>query len=286
VTRWGFAFLALWATGCLTVDSFFFQPSTPTDGYDFESGTDGDLDGSLTDPHPSTIDAAHRTEGFEDTPHGRVHWVFARQDGPADAVLYSHGNADHLGRYWDRVERLYALGVHVLIYDYPGYGLSEGEPSEEGTFDAAQVALERLAGQPDVERVFLYGYSLGGAPTYEMAARSERGDAPTIEAVISEAAWCSVEDLLQDGAQVNVPGHYATRLHMDSCARVAELERTPLLLMHGTEDGTITVRHMDLLVRSADGLEVRAERVEGATHNDLPNVAADYDDWVRAHLAR
>jgi len=284
VTRWLCVALALSASGCLTVDGFFFRPSEPTDGYDFESGDDPDLDGSLTDPHPSTIGPAQRVEGFEDSPHGRIHWIFARQDGPADAILYSHGNSDHLGRYWDRVERLHALGFHVLIYDYPGYGLSEGEPSEAGTFDAAQVALERLAAQPDVERIALYGYSLGGAPTYEMAARSERGEAPEVFAVASEAAWCSVQDLLQDGAQVNVPGHYATRLTMDSCARVAELERLPLLILHGTEDSTITVRHLDLLAGSARGLEVRTERVEGASHNDLPNVAEGYDGWILEHF--
>ena len=109
----------------------------------------------------------------------------------------------------------------MLIYDYPGYGRSDGEPSERGIFDAAQAALETLDAQPEVQRVWLYGYSLGGAPTFELAARSERGEAPRVEGVMTEAAWCSAEDLLQDGALVNVPGHFGTRLVMDSCARAS-----------------------------------------------------------------
>lgn len=278
--RWLAPILALALGGCITVDGFFFNPSG-SDGYDFDSGEDPELQGELTDLHPSLIDAEHRLEGFEDTERGRVHWVLAQRDGATDAILYSHGNTANVGRYWDRVERLWGLGFTVLIYDYPGYGLSEGEPGEEAVFVAAQVALERLAAQPEVERVWLYGYSLDSAPSFELAARAERGDAPEVTGLITEAAWCSVEDLLQDGASVSVPGHFATDLVMDSCARASELERVPILLMHGTEDRVIEPRHATLLERAAADVDVTVRRVEGAVHVDVPLVAgADYDAWI------
>ncbi len=276
-----FAAAALALGGCVTVDGFFFNPSS-SDGYDFDSGGDPDLQGELTDLHPSTIDAAHRTEGFVDTAHGRVHFVLARQDRDADAILYSHGNTGNLGLYWDRVERLYALGFHVMIYDYPGFGLSEGSPGEPEVFAAAQAALERLSEEPGVGRRWLYGYSLGGAPTYELAARADRGEAPEVAGLMSEAAWCSAEDLLQDGAGVRVPGHFATRLALDNCARAAELTGGRVLMMHGEEDRIIEVRHVALLSEAAAALEPRVERVEGAGHTDLPLIAGDaYDGWIR-----
>jgi dienelactone hydrolase len=67
-----------------------------------------------------------------------------------------------------------------LIYDCPGYGRSSGSPSEEGIFAAAQAALQHLVTLPDVDadRVLLMGYSLGGGPTYELASRSARREAP------------------------------------------------------------------------------------------------------------
>lgn len=268
--------------GC-TVDGLFFNP-TSVDGYDFDSGEDPSLEGELTALHPSLIDAEHRREGFAATNAGDVHWVFARRDGATDAILFSHGNTGNLGLYWDRVERLWELGFHVLIYDYPGYGRSEGEPTERGVFDAGQAALEQLAAQPEVSRIWLYGYSLGGAPTYELAARSERGEAPPVAGVMTEAAWCSAEDLLQDGALVNVPGHFGTDLEMDSCARVAELTETPLFLMHGSEDNVIHVRHLTLLERAAANVPARAERIEGAGHIDVPLLAPDYDAWVQEFM--
>ncbi|MFK7989462.1 MAG: alpha/beta hydrolase [Sandaracinaceae bacterium] len=276
------AALALSLSGC-TVDGLFFNP-TPVDDYDFDSGDDPSLDGELTPLHPSLIDAAHRREGFVETDDGAIHWVFAQRDGASDAILFSHGNTGNIGLYWDRVERLWELGFHVLVYDYPGYGRSEGTPSERGVFDAGQAALEQLAAQPEVRRIWLYGYSLGGAPTFELAARSERGEAPVVAGVMTEAAWCSAEDVLQDGALVNVPGHFATDLEMDSCARAAELTETPLFLVHGSEDSVIHVRHMALLQRAATGVTVRSEHVDGAGHTDVPLRAADYDAWVQGFL--
>lgn len=266
-----------WLAGCVPVDSFFFAPER-ADGYDFEN-----VDGELTDPHPSTIGPALRREGFVSTEHGEVHWIFARHPDARDVVLYSHGNSHHIGYYWDRVERLHALGFHVLAYDYPGYGRSEGEPSDEAVYASARAVRRLLDGFEEAEgaRVYAYGFSLGGAPSFELAAAGERGDVPPVDGVIGEAAWCSIEEVLRDGTQVGLQGHYLTDLEMDSCARLADLTSTPVLLMHGTEDAVILVRHSTLLERAADAVPIEVHRVEGATHADLPLVAADdYDRWI------
>jgi hypothetical protein len=273
------ALLALAAGGCVPAESFFFAPER-VDDHDLDH-----VEGDLGEPHPSIIAPADRREGFVETPHGAVHWVFARHPEATDVILYSHGTAVHLGRYWDRVERLWNLGFHVLIYDYPGYGRSEGEPGEAAVLASARAVRERLEGFDEIEgaRVFLYGYSLGGAPSFDLAAAAERGEAPPVDGVIGEAVWCSVEDLFQDAAQVGLPGHYLTDLEMDNCARLAELRDTPVLLMHGTEDAVIPPRHLDLLLEAApEALPVEARRVEGATHEDLPLVAEGYDAWIEA----
>jgi pimeloyl-ACP methyl ester carboxylesterase len=181
---------------------------------------------------------------------------------------------------------LYALGFTVMIYDYPGFGRSEGAPSEEGVFASAQAVLEELASMPELEgtRIWLYGYSLGGAPTFELAARSERGDAPAIAGMITESAFCSVEDLVQDGAEVDVPGSLFTELRLDNCARMHELASTPVMLMHGTDDTTVPIRHLTLLEAAAT-IPLEVHRVEGAGHTNLPAVAgAVYASWIESFV--
>jgi hypothetical protein len=275
---------AVGASACVPVEDFFFRPRAPVDGYDFD-GVDPDLDGHLSEPHPSIVGPEDRREGFLETSHGAVHWVLAVRRGAPAVVLYSHGNAVHLGRYWDRVERLWSLGFHVLVYDYPGYGLSGGEPSEAAVLASARAVRAHLRRLPETAGapVFAYGYSLGGVPTFDLAARGERGAGPPIDGVVAESTFCSIEELLSDNAQVGLPAHFATRLEMDNCAAAATLARTPVLLLHGDRDETVPIRHADLLRRAASGVDAELHRVEGASHRDLPRVAGKrYDAWIAA----
>lgn len=272
---------------CLQVDTFFFA-GQPIDGYRWDEAAP-ELDGDLTDPHPSLVPESDRIEGFARLEDGRaIHWVFAHRPGARTTILYSHGNGPHLGRFWDRVERLWELGYHVLIYDYPGYGRSEGDASEQGLYDAIDAIWDQtLAGLPDADRadVMLYGQSLGGGPTLHLAARTHR-DAIAPRAVIGESIWCSIEALIQDGAFLDLPRELLSHLVIDNCARLSELDSgTPVLLMHGTRDTTVPVRHAHLLEAAAT-FPITVRIVDGAHHTDIPNVAGDdYGAWIAQHDA-
>lgn len=279
------ASLALALGSCLQVDTFFFA-GEPLDGYRWDEAAP-ELDGDLTDPHPSLVPAGDRLEGFATLDDGRaIHWVFAHRPGARTTILYSHGNGPHLGRFWDRVERLWELGYHVLIYDYPGYGRSDGGASEQGLYDAIDAVWDRtLEGLPDVDRadVLLYGQSLGGGPTLHLASRTHR-DPIAPRAVITESIWCSIEALIQDGAFLDLPRELLSHLEIDNCARLSELDHdTPVLLMHGSEDTTVPLRHARLL-EAAARFPITVHVVDGARHADLPTVAGDqYGAWIAEH---
>lgn len=274
------------ASACMPADSLFFRPRQPVDGYDFD-GTDPDLNGHLAPAHPSIVGPEDRIEGFLETEYGLIHWVFAHRPGAREVILYHHGNAIHLGRYWDRVERLWSLGFHVMIYDYPGYGLSTGTPSEESLLASGRAIREHLETLPEAAgaRVFLYGYSLGGVPALDLAARGDHGEGPRAAGVITESTFCSIEEVLHDSTSVGLPGHFATGLVMDNCATAAALDKTPLLVLHGVEDRTVLVRHATLLTEAASRVQTRLHRVNDAGHRDLPRAAGTrYDEWIRAFI--
>src|SRR5262245_13698348 len=79
------------------------------------------------------------------------------------AMLYCHGNAGNLSHrgagvgHWRR-----ELGLPVLIFDYPGYGKSEGRPTEAGCYAAAAAAYDWLVQTQQIPagRLVLYGGSL------------------------------------------------------------------------------------------------------------------------------
>lgn len=265
--------------GCLDLDGSLFQP-TRVAGYDWDSA-DPNLDGELTDPHPSLVPEGDRFEGFVSAAGERIHYVFARRTGATETILYSHGNTDHLGRYWDRVELLWDQGYHVMIYDYPGYGLSSGDPDEAGVYASARAVLAELPAMPgvDMDRLWLYGFSLGGAPTFELATTSE----VAFRGILAESIFCSVEALVHDGAFLDLPRDYLSDIVMDNCDKIARVD-VPVLLMHGLDDGFIVPRHVDMLAAAQPAAVV--QRVPGADHSDLPVVAEDYLTWVDEFLAQ
>ncbi len=300
-------------TACFRVEDFFFA-GRPADAYRWDE-SDPALDGDLSSPHPSLVPAELRDEGFLDAgfldagDEASLHWVFARQpEGETRAtILFSHGNGPGIGRFWDRVEVMWQLGYQVLVYDYPGYGRSSGAASEPALYDAASRMLAMLASRDDVDpsRIVLYGHSMGCAPTFHVAVRSMRGEviarrgdedlAVEAAAVITESGWCSIEEMIRDGAFLDLPAELISRLELDNCARIAELRGVPVMLLHGRRDRVVPIRQLSLLDGAAAESPI-VHRVAEATHVDVsvvgrpwlgsdppmgvPRPSEDYAQWL------
>ncbi|UJR78442.1 alpha/beta hydrolase [Sandaracinus amylolyticus] len=273
---------------CVQIETFFFAGRS-IDAYRWDEAAP-ELDGDLSDAHPSIVPAADRIEGFVSLDDEReVHWVFARRPGATTTFVYSHGNGPHLGRFWDRVERLWELGHHVLIYDYPGYGRSTGESSEAALYESIDAIWEQVVPsipEIDPERTLLYGHSLGGGPTFHLAARAQHASHRP-RGVIAESVWCSIEAQIQEGAFLDLPRELLAHLEIDNCARTAELDAsTPITLLQGTEDDVTSPRQSELIESAATRAPVTRILVEGAHHADLPNVAGDrYREWIDEAVA-
>lgn len=193
---------------------------------------------------------------------GNVAAVHARNPDARYTVLFSHGNAENVAHNFDYIERMRAAGFSVLAYDYSGYGLSTGRPSERGAYadiDAAYDYLTRQAGVPP-ERIILHGRSLGGAVAADLASRRP-------------SAGLVLESTFTSAARVLSP--YPI-LPFDRFRTMAKLPRirVPTLVIHGTRDEVIRFAHGQRLY---DALAVPKQRlwVEGAGHNDLNYVAGD-----------
>ncbi|HEX6910727.1 MAG TPA: alpha/beta fold hydrolase, partial [Longimicrobium sp.] len=104
---------------------------------------------------------------------GTVAAVHLRNPGARHTILFSHGNAENIVQGMDFLAAMRDAGFSVLAYDYSGYGLSTGTPSERAAYGDAEAAydyLVRSAGVPP-QRIILHGRSLGGAVAAELAAR-------------------------------------------------------------------------------------------------------------------
>jgi hypothetical protein len=201
-------------------------------------------------------------------PEGRVEaWLLpAEGDGtPAPVVLFAHGNGELIDDWPVALGRLPELGVALVLVEYPGYGRSEGAPSEGSITRAMRAAYDAVVARPDVdpERVVLYGRSLGGG-----AVATLLGERP-VAALILQSTFTSAADMAWD--LFKVPGFivrdtYPTR---DALERYAG----PTLVIHGRHDEIIPYAHGEALQRAAR----EAELVTYACgHNDCPPSWAEF----------
>jgi fermentation-respiration switch protein FrsA (DUF1100 family) len=169
------------------------------------------------------------------TPAGvRLHAWWCPADGADGAVLYCHGNAGNLSHRGQSVVGMArVLGESVLIFDYPGYGKSEGSPSEAGCYAAADAAYDWLLRVPKVpgERVVLYGGSLGGGVAVDLAARRPH------RALVLARTFTSMPEVGQ-GLYPWLPVRWLMRNRFDNLAKIGKCHR-PVVIASGRVDDLV-----------------------------------------------
>jgi hypothetical protein len=144
------------------------------------------------------------------------------------AVLFCHGNGGNISHRLDKAARLRRTGVSLLFFDYRGYGLSEGAPSEQGTYQDAEAAYQWLL-QRGAKGVVFYGESLGCAVATEMARRH-----PEARGLILESPFTSTVAMAQL-IFPRLPVSWILRYRYDNLAKIPGL-RMPLLILHSPQD--------------------------------------------------
>ena len=152
-------------------------------------------------------------------------------------VLFFHGNAGNISHRLDSLKIFNGLGLSTLIFDYRGYGRSEGAPSEDGTYRDAEAAWRYLTETRKVpdEQIVLFGRSLGGA----VAAHLARQRRP--RALILESVFTSVPDIAAHHYRI-FPVRVLSRFAYDTREFVRTV-RCPVLIVHSRDDDIIPFQH-------------------------------------------
>jgi fermentation-respiration switch protein FrsA (DUF1100 family) len=187
-------------------------------------------------------------------------------------IMYCHGNKWHMDFYWQRAKLLAHTGgklnYGVLMIDYRGYGLSEGEPTENGLYADVDAALAwlKLKGLTK-ERLVLYGFSVGSAPTCELTSKP-RSLAPS--KIILETPFASAEVMANDGSGLNMPASFFTNLKIDNAEEIKTISQ-PLCWIHGTNDNFLGIKtHGEVVYKNHGGTYKEAHRIDGADHGEVP----------------
>jgi uncharacterized protein len=213
------------------------------------------------------------------SPDGRrIHswWLPRRPDAPV--LLMFPGNSGNLSGRGESLLRIgERLDMSVLIFDYPGYGKSEGSPNEPNCYDAAEGAIRWLRDEQQIppERVAFYGESLGGGVATEVAGRYP------CRALILVKTFTSLPAVAKRHYPW-LPCHWLMSNRFDTVSKLAEV-RCPVFVAGATNDQVVPFGHSERLYAAANEPK-RFFRDEGSDHNDqLPDA---FWDELREFLAK
>ncbi len=194
----------------------------------------------------------------------RIHSYFLPASDATRALLFLHGNAGNASHRLPNAAQLAALGTHVLLLDYRGYGLSKGRANEAGVYADARAGLGHLVEQQGLplDRIVVFGRSLGGAVAIDLAAGRE------LAGLILESTFSSAADVA--ASAFGGPFRFLAGRRFDSMEKIPRV-KAPLLFFHGDRDEIVPFELGRRLFDAAPEPKT-FEPIEYAGHNNTVQI--------------
>jgi fermentation-respiration switch protein FrsA (DUF1100 family) len=213
-------------------------------------------------------------------------------------VLFCHGNAGNISDRLDSIEIFHRLGLGILIFDYRGYGESQGTPSETGLYLDTKAAWDYLTGKiisdeetvrgnttsgkntrqifsPD--QIIVFGRSLGGSAASWLAGEA------TPRALVLESSFLSVGDLAASFLPF-LPVKALVGVRHDTVRNLARV-RCPVLIIHSREDELVPFSHGSRLFEKANNPKMFLQ-IEGKHNAGFITDRKRYESGLRSFLAQ
>jgi hypothetical protein len=188
-------------------------------------------------------------------------WFFLQKKG-APVILLCHGNAGNISYWLEQTWLLLKQDLNVFIFDYRGYGRSNGRPSEQGIYQDGLAAFDFLVKEKGIpaNEIIPYGVSLGGAVALEIGLHRP------VRSIILEGAFTSIKDMAR-----NIPPFYPfvpfLPDHYNNLEKIKQI-KVPKLLIHGELDEVVPFKMGKRLFEAAGGVKYFYP-VKNASHNDI-----------------
>lgn len=242
-------------TGC--VDQLFYYPDRVVYG------------------SPADVKLSFREVDFASRDGTRLTgWFIPAVGAATGTVLHFHGNAQNMTAHFGYVDWLPRRGFNVIVFDYRGYGRSDGRPERRGVMDdsLAALALARTLPGVDPGRIVVLGQSLGAVQALVALGHDSPGG---VRAVAADSAFFSYRSIVRDKiAAMPVLSWFKGPLSRivvgdawsagDAVARIAPV---PIVFLHGSADEVIPVDHARRL-HAAAGEPKELWIVDGAGHTE------------------
>lgn len=215
------------------------------------------------DAPPPGLDPVDVTLTSADGTHLHGWWTVPPDWTPErGALLYLHGNGCNLSTLGPcAVVWREQLNVAVLLIDYPGFGHSDGQPSEAGLYAAGDAAYDWLVNEQKVPatRLLIHGLSLGGGVAVDLAARRPH------RALLLSSTFASFPDEAQAVVPF-IPCKWLAHNQFRNLDKIAHIT-TPIFIAHSTTDPLIPFSHGERLYAAATSEHKHFLPIENGPHD-------------------
>ena len=184
---------------------------------------------------PGIVGLDYEEVYFKTDDNKRLHGWFIPNDDARFTIIFTHGNAGNISHRIEKIDMLHRLGLGIFIFDYRGYGKSEGRPSEKGLYKDVEAAYKYLTKKRGIsgEDIIAYGESMGGVVAIHLAHKAN------VRAVITEEAFTSIRDMART-AYPFLP-HFIFSSRFDALPKIKDVEAAKLII-HSIGDEIVPFR--------------------------------------------
>lgn len=175
-------------------------------------------------------------------------------------IIFCHGNASDIFHVTDYMKILANnLNVYVVAYDYPGYGISTGDPTENGCYESMESIVDYVKNIINIkeENIFLMGQSLGTGIVIDYAYK-HNWSCP----IILVAPYKSICTIVYDSALVRIIDKF------ESSKKIKKL-KCPVKIFHGEDDELINISHGKKLYKKLSNKTLEPSWLPNTGHSNI-----------------
>lgn len=182
---------------------------------------------------PEEIGLEYEDVKFRTADRLRLDGWYVPAEGAELTVLFCHGNGGNMMHRLDSISIFHSLGLNVFIFDYRGYGGSEGTPSEEGTYLDVRGAYRWLKNKKKTspEDIIIFGRSLGGGIGTYLATKVKA------RALVIESTFTSYVDIGKKFYPY-MPIKWFARFNYPTKEYIRKV-RCPVMVIHSRSDEVV-----------------------------------------------
>lgn len=204
-------------------------------------------------------------------------WMPSTKMKPKGTIVFFHGNAQNISTHFLNLAWITHEGYNLFIFDYSGYGASEGKPSQENVFHDSIAALDKgfaLHQKTSPEAKFIvYGQSLGGVISLRTLASWPEKE--KVDLIVQDSTFMSYKDIAFD----KLKDHWVTFLisplafilvsdEYASDEVISEI-KNPLLVISGKKDHVVPFKFSEEIYKASQSEKKWFWKIENGTHTDV-----------------